>query len=545
MKRRFLPAVLSSRKVGAFWRRLHLHRDDGQVLVLWALVSLVVLGIAGLGVNLGVVYYKKGQLQSAVDAAALAGAQTASKGGSASSSQSLILNNAPGASGTVSLNTTNPSEVVATATQTVSGGFAALFGFPKFSVSARAVASYGPGEAFNYALFSGSPTSNLQIGGTVKGSVHSNDTISISGGTTITGDVNATGAINVPSYEAPQFKLSPHQPSLPMPQWNVPSPPTIAAIPAPPSGVAPSSTTVTVTNTAVNAVYATSGASVRISNSEVSQGGVYISGGGSLTDSGGGTNSIRAAINGDIVVSGGGSVNIGGGIPVNGSIYVTGGGSVTLQGDVNVSGGIYVSGGGSISVGGGDSVGALPSSAFPGHNPVGIFNDGGYGVTNASITVAGSSNNVDIAGDVIDVGSHIDISGGINVNGNILATEGNGSSSSGITYGGGGSVTGYVIDQGGSISLGGSTTSGAQPGLTVADFPYNHQGTEEGGAGITIGGGGTFTGVLYAPNGSISLGSNQVIGSVVGQSLSLGWTNVTYDAAVVDKVPFQTISLIQ
>lgn len=51
------------------------HRQRGAVAIMYALMLTVLLGFAGLAVDLGLVYYRKAQLQNAVDTLALAAAQ--------------------------------------------------------------------------------------------------------------------------------------------------------------------------------------------------------------------------------------------------------------------------------------------------------------------------------------------------------------------------------------------------------------------------------------------------------------------------------------
>jgi len=49
--------------------------DRGQILPIMTLVLIALLGIGAFGIDVGYAYYAKRQLQSATDAAALAGAQ--------------------------------------------------------------------------------------------------------------------------------------------------------------------------------------------------------------------------------------------------------------------------------------------------------------------------------------------------------------------------------------------------------------------------------------------------------------------------------------
>ena len=96
-----------------------------------------------------------------VDAAALAGAQEMPTPDSkAPGDQATLVTQDDSAATHVVVKTQSqpPNTVLATAQAQVPGTFAALFGVKTFTVRARAVASYGAGPAFDYAVFQG--TSN-------------------------------------------------------------------------------------------------------------------------------------------------------------------------------------------------------------------------------------------------------------------------------------------------------------------------------------------------------------------------------------------------
>ncbi|MCY0863664.1 MAG: pilus assembly protein TadG-related protein [Sulfobacillus sp.] len=204
------------------------HSRQGQSLVIVALMLTVLLGVAGTGLTVGTVYYARTRLQNAVDAAALAGAQTYQNPGSQAS---LISQDDPGATGTVEWNTDifYPNTVVATGSVEVPGGFAQIFGFHDFTVRARAVASPAPGWPFDFAIFQGSST-DLSIDGTslnVVGGIHSNGSISLNGGPSgkdiVTGVLSATSTVSptgLPNTEE-------NAPYIPMPIWTLPSFPNL------------------------------------------------------------------------------------------------------------------------------------------------------------------------------------------------------------------------------------------------------------------------------------------------------------------------------
>lgn len=124
-------------------------RDErGQSLVLWALAMIPMLGFAGLAVNVGLVYFEKGQLRNAVDAAALAGAQIAAQTQTGTpdltAARNLITTNDPYAKTVSASVQQSGNNVVSVAQQNVNGGFAALFGIHKFSMQASATAAIYP-----------------------------------------------------------------------------------------------------------------------------------------------------------------------------------------------------------------------------------------------------------------------------------------------------------------------------------------------------------------------------------------------------------------
>ena len=67
-------SVLVARLTGA-WARLQARRQSGQVVVYTAMLLTVVMGLAGAGVDCGLIVAEKARLQNALAAAALAGAR--------------------------------------------------------------------------------------------------------------------------------------------------------------------------------------------------------------------------------------------------------------------------------------------------------------------------------------------------------------------------------------------------------------------------------------------------------------------------------------
>jgi Flp pilus assembly protein TadG len=130
--------------------------ESGQVLVVMMIVLIALLGVAAFAVDVGYAYYAKRQLQSATDAAALAGAQDLPTAATAiATATSYATTNTPPnlsqlqftyttkctatailATGCVS--NTNPNELVVTGTAQTNTWFAKLFGIPHFNVATHA-----------------------------------------------------------------------------------------------------------------------------------------------------------------------------------------------------------------------------------------------------------------------------------------------------------------------------------------------------------------------------------------------------------------------
>lgn len=71
---RNVHSALIARLSGA-WTRLHGRRQPGQVVILTAMMLTVLMGLAGAGVDYGLIVAEKARLQNALDASALAGAR--------------------------------------------------------------------------------------------------------------------------------------------------------------------------------------------------------------------------------------------------------------------------------------------------------------------------------------------------------------------------------------------------------------------------------------------------------------------------------------
>jgi hypothetical protein len=198
----------------------------GQALVVTIVMLPVVAAGLALSLTIGTVYLASTRLQTAVDSAALAGAQTGLEGSPSSvgNQSAYIAHNVPGASGSVALDSQKQRTVVATGQVSVPGGFAQLFGRKLFNVSARAEASWGPGPAFNYAVLQGAtsgPPLTFHGAGSVVGAVHSNDALLFDGSTTVTLVCEGVSGIIMSGQATCEGGHNPSAPVVTMPVWTV------------------------------------------------------------------------------------------------------------------------------------------------------------------------------------------------------------------------------------------------------------------------------------------------------------------------------------
>lgn len=210
-------------------------RRQGQVLPLIAIALPVLIGLAGLSMTVGTVYFGQEKLQNAVDAAALAGAQVMSRvGRSALRTQAALVrkNDASAKHVVLKPQTTPPNTVLAQAQAEVPGTFAALFGIQTFTVKARAGATYGAGQPFNYAVFQGDThtqdpslvihgkNSISPVSGTGSANVHSNNGLTLHGDAHVQGSCSASGQLTDHRANCSQGQTS-GVPPIAMPNWSI------------------------------------------------------------------------------------------------------------------------------------------------------------------------------------------------------------------------------------------------------------------------------------------------------------------------------------
>lgn len=172
--------------------------EDGQVLVLFALLMVVLMGFAALTIDVGMAYATKAKLQNAADAAALAGAQDLPNAGTAKNiavdfagknglkaTQNGVKKDGDTVTATTPYNG-DSTKIEVVCTRTVQYTFARFLGFTQSDVTARAVANKVanlPSAFTGYAIFSESATTPLYVGkaGQSKciGAIHTNNTLNL------------------------------------------------------------------------------------------------------------------------------------------------------------------------------------------------------------------------------------------------------------------------------------------------------------------------------------------------------------------------------
>ena len=233
--------------------------------------------------------------------------------------------------------------------------------------------------------------------------------------------------------------------------------------------------------------------------SDIYRSGIYGSGSGSLTISGGENDSLTA--------QGGSSAN---GISSSGSLTISGG-TVTANGD---DGGRGISSSGSVTISGGSTVTANGGSGTISGGD-GIWSGGGVTISGGSTVTANGGNGGSLVG-----GDGIRSGGGLTVSdGTVTAKGGNGDSKDG--YGGDG------IRSGGGVTISGNTVNAAGGyggkvggyGICSFDRVAISGGTVEaaGGNGSTGGGSGIYSSVIDL-SGSLELTAKA--GSPNGKALS-------------------------
>jgi Flp pilus assembly protein TadG len=179
-----------------------LQSENGAVLVIAALLMVVLLGFAGLVTDYGYYLSEKHKLQSAAEAAALAGGLQLPDTSTAISKAIEYANYNYNSIGNTNISfAKNDTRINVNLTTTVKTFFMSLYGFNAIPLQLTVSAEIKTAGVFNYAIFSGSQVSDLTITGggwTAKGSIHSNKNLILNGGGfTITNNAEAANQVTV------------------------------------------------------------------------------------------------------------------------------------------------------------------------------------------------------------------------------------------------------------------------------------------------------------------------------------------------------------
>ena len=202
--------------------------EKGQSIILVALLLVVLCGTTALVVDLSMVYVRKGQLQTAADAAALAAVHDLPNTTTArNSAESYAMKNGVEAGHTTTTTPYqgDPTKVEVVVTETVNYTFARVLGFNSKEVSARAVAQQvsAAGDAFNFAVFAGGGTASFNGSKhTFDGNVYGRDGVSLGNNATVTGNVICTssGSINRGNGSTISGSVIYNSPAIAMPDFS-------------------------------------------------------------------------------------------------------------------------------------------------------------------------------------------------------------------------------------------------------------------------------------------------------------------------------------
>jgi Flp pilus assembly protein TadG len=298
--------------------------QDGQVIALFCLAMLVVLGFAALAVDIGFLYATRRNMQTAADAAAIAGSNALNSGESLDTAKSAAkdvasLNGYADGTNSVSVNVKSPpanppnptdgTYVEVDVTKPVQTYFMRALGYNTVSVSTTAIAGFAPAPDCVLALDKTAQNALVASGGskltTTCGVVvdsNSSSGLVVSGGSTL--DAGSVGVVASTETQASSGVTPPYVPNI----TSVPDP--LASVTQPTMG-------------ACNALTANGHGYTATNGATISQG-TYC---GGITVSGGNTLNLNP----------GTYILVGGGLQVNGSSNLIGNG-VTFFNTVWVTG---------------------------------------------------------------------------------------------------------------------------------------------------------------------------------------------------------------
>lgn len=335
--------------------------DSGQIMVMWPFILIGLCAILGLSIDLASVYLEKGRLQSAVDAASLAGAIAIGENNTLSwQNTAMNISNEDGTTPAdysytnvdgLSYNNTSGT-VTATVTRPVPLYFMRVFGFDSVPVTVTATATTpnysdittNPNSLYSYTMVAGS--NGITIKGdnvTVDGNILTSGSFSANKGSGL--EANSTYC-ELDSSGSPQGNnncnsLSNAKPSLPT-SW----PPKTSSLPA---------QIQTVVNTQSDYLTPTSSIPFNADNSWLWSGSTLEHG----ENQGGNNYSCPPPIQNNYYIEG--SLTINQPTAFNGIIYVTG--DVNINSSFQLNGILFV--GGTVTIAGANkSCGSNPASVM-------------------------------------------------------------------------------------------------------------------------------------------------------------------------------------
>lgn len=314
-------------------------RRRGSIAVIAALSMTMLIATAALSLDIANLIRERTRLQTAVDAAVLAGGQDLPSTAAASSTALSYLSSYYGEDGTgVSFTyDATATHMTMTKTKQVSTFFLPVIGLTSVMISATAKGEHaGVGGAFDRALFAGSATSTLSLNGTgltIKGSVHSNQNLVFNGSPiTVTKTAEAVGNISTLSSNYTAGALQAHAPSVSMPDLSD----SVASAAAAANQVYNSNVALTASSFTKAPMYVkgsvtTSGTGFNATGAIMADSSITIGGSGTLMT---GNNQVAFySKNGDVVIN---TSNV----TINGVLYapngrvVFNGGNITINGSV-------------------------------------------------------------------------------------------------------------------------------------------------------------------------------------------------------------------
>jgi len=554
--------------------------EDGAVMIIAALGLVAFLSVASLVTDMGLKYHQKSQLQSAMDAAALAAVRyMPDKEKARAVALEYVEKNGFGTENVV---VEFPSEEIVRVSDAVEGKtiFASLFDIDSVQIKAKAAAKFVDKNMainFDYLMFHGDNVPfNLNGHYNIGGSIFGNGNVHADGGSgsKITGTVFSGQSATSNQYSVTVGRLESYASSQKMPDFDE----TIMSVVPSIDGVVFTKSYDRIKPTGFYINRYSAGTSI---DSVLSiNGGTYCSG-----DLATGYSSELMTVYGDLYVEGNfspqcpvyvmGNVYIGGNLTtswgkdfkVGGNLYVNG--NASLQGNTSVYGNYFYVGGnlergstyslrcdcetyvaGNITLSG--------KSEFNGA----VYCNGNfvkqgsiYMGINGNVYAQGAlkfeSGGTLVNGDIYVYGKNslqsetvTDISGPFTLNGDLYNRKGKLSLSGqgtylmkGIIYSGGSistnqgssgiTLSGCMIAED-DVSIGGSTHTYNEAGGTLSIYSRNGDITL-----YSMQGGFDLWGIIYAPNGNVALASGDfdIHGSVIGKTITCnpGGLNMSYN----------------